>query len=256
MPLCQGSREKEERGGLLCCTRYCTSFPRSCGPCFHLLFFAPKVSAWELFCESFAALWWMQNFQKCTAFCMQDRAKRTYFSLIFMVILIKTCLAQACLTREIAFIADSFSPQPHPNLNLDLVQVQNLQKLWFPSLIDFCPLFFLFTNSPWTLQRLLDVNVHNANMQAKLDALLFDDEAFHWIHERCKIYIREQEFLCMVEIEETVNNCAAWRLHRFIMIHLYFSQVASEQVQASTDRTFKHLQVCHHLREGAKLSSF
>ena len=25
--------------------------------------------------------------------------------------------------REIAFIADSFSPQPHPNLNLDLVQV-------------------------------------------------------------------------------------------------------------------------------------
>ena len=123
-----------------------------------------------------------------------------------MVILIKTCLAQACLTREIAFIADSFSPQPHPNLNLDLVQVQNLQYLWFPSLIDFCPLFFLFTNSPWTLQRLLDVNVHNANMQAKLDALLFDDEAFHWIHERCKIYVREQEFLCMVEIEETVNN--------------------------------------------------
>jgi len=48
---------------------------------------------------------------------------------------------EACLTREIAFIADSFSPQPHPNLNLDLVQ-------------------------------------------AKLDALLFDDEAFHWIHER------------------------------------------------------------------------
>ena len=40
------------------------------------------------------------------------------------------------------------------------------------------------------------------------------------------------------------------------MIHLYVSQVASEQVQASTDRTFKHLQVCHHLREGAKLSSF
>ena len=29
---------------------------------------------------------------------------------------------EACLTREIAFIADSFSPQPHPNLNVDLVQ--------------------------------------------------------------------------------------------------------------------------------------
>lgn len=167
--------------------------------------------SFAIFCsQSFClriVLWVLCSvFRNARLFCMQDRAKRTYFSLIFMVILIKTCLAQACLTREIAFIADSFSPQPHPNLNLDLVQVQNLQKLWFPSLIDFCPLFFLFTNSPWTLQRLLDVNVHNANMQAKLDALLFDDEAFHWIHERCKIYIREHEFLCMVEVEEAVNN--------------------------------------------------
>lgn len=46
--------------------------------------------------------------------------------------------------REIAFIADSFSPQPHPNLNLDLVQ-------------------------------------------AKLDALLFDDDAYQWIYERFKL---------------------------------------------------------------------
>ncbi|CAL1160402.1 unnamed protein product [Cladocopium goreaui] len=51
---------------------------------------------------------------------------------------------EACLMRELAFIADSFSPQPHPNLNLDLVQ-------------------------------------------AKLDALLFDDEAFHWIYDRFKL---------------------------------------------------------------------
>ena len=35
---------------------------------------------------------------------------------------------EACLMRELAFIADSFSPQPHPNLNLDLVQVPKNAK--------------------------------------------------------------------------------------------------------------------------------
>ena len=132
MPLCQGSREKEERGGLLCCTRYCTSFPGSCGHCFNLFsFLAPN----NCFVSPLQPCGGMQNLQKCVeqtfgtqTFCMQHRARKTYFSLIFMVTLIKTCLAQACLTREIAFIADSFSPQPHPNLNLDLVQVQNFQK--------------------------------------------------------------------------------------------------------------------------------
>ncbi len=208
MPLCQGSREKEERGGLLCCTRYCTSFPGSCGHCFNLFSFfcsqgfCLRIVLWVL-CSLVVGCRICRNArskhpERKLSACNTEQERHTFhiFSLIFMVTLIKTCLAQACLTREIAFIADSFSPQPHPNLNLDLVQVQNFQKSWFPSLIDFCYCSFYSPTHRELChfyQRLLDANA----MQAKLDALLFDDEAFHWIHERCKIYTREQELVSL-----------------------------------------------------------
>ncbi|CAE7524099.1 unnamed protein product [Symbiodinium pilosum] len=51
---------------------------------------------------------------------------------------------QGRLLDEVAIIADSFSPSPHPNLNADIVQ-------------------------------------------AKLDALLYDSEAYTWLHDRFKL---------------------------------------------------------------------
>lgn len=53
-------------------------------------------------------------------------------------------MVQEKLLNEVAFIADSFSPAPHPNLNADIVQ-------------------------------------------AKLDALHYDSEAYAWIHDRFKL---------------------------------------------------------------------